>query len=285
MDAEHDMQGGTSLDTMRRSPFRGQLSRGTAVVADRRQGYAATPHTHDCDMLFLPAAGRFDVLDARERHLRMGPGSFVWFAADAAHATAAQTHRQTHLALYIDPDLWSTALRAQGASGAEQGLRRASVALNAMVHRIVEMSLSEPERDPTAYCGALVMEAARLCAGRVQQPCPTQPSQDLTLLLLDHIERDLSQALAMDEFARRQRISRRQLERVFREHAGCSPLEYQQRKRLERARELLVSTRDSVLDIAQQVGWESASHLGRMLRSAWGVTATELRASTAQRRR
>ena len=271
------------MAAMRLSAFGERLCRGTAVVADRRQGYAATPHTHDCDMLFLPASGRFDVLDAAERILPAEPGTFIWFAAGTAHATAARTSRQMHLALYVDHDLWSTALRAQGASGAEQGLRPASTALVALVQTVVEMSWRQPERDVTAYCGALVMEAARLCATRAQQP-RLRLSQELAVLLIDRIEQSLGETLALDDFARRQRISRRQLERLFREHAGCSPLEYQQRKRLERARSLLVDTQESVLDIALQVGWESASHLGRMVKRQWGVTATELRTAGSRRR-
>jgi len=271
------MPTGTSPLALRLSPFLGRLSRGTAVVTDRRQGYSSTPHTHDCDMLFVPVAGRFDVIDERERCMNSQPGSFVWIGAGAAHATAAQTWRQTHIALYVDADLWATALRAQDAADAVQGLRAGSRALSLVAQRISELALSAPEADPTAYCGALVMEAARLCGARPVVRESTLASREVVELLLDQIEQGLARPLALDDFARRQRLSRRQLERLFRDQVGCAPLEFQQRKRLERAKHLLQTSQDSVIDIAQQVGWESAHHLSRMTKKAWGLSASQLR--------
>ncbi|HEY9026474.1 MAG TPA: helix-turn-helix transcriptional regulator, partial [Burkholderiaceae bacterium] len=83
----------------------------------------------------------------------------------------------------------------------------------------------------------------------------------------------------LEAFAEQHRVSRRQVERVFRAKYGVSPLAYLQRRRLERAEFLLRSTRDSVLSIALQVGWESGSYLSRMLEKTWAKTATQIRAS------
>jgi AraC-like DNA-binding protein len=60
---------------------------------------------------------------------------------------------------------------------------------------------------------------------------------------------------------------------------GVSPLAFQQAKRAERARYLLEHTDQSVLSIAQQVGWESASYLVKMMRRAWGMSASQFRAN------
>lgn len=259
------------------SPFAQRLAHKATMVANAREGYAVPLHAHDCDMLFVPVSGRFDIVDARGDQLQSAPGHFVWFGAGAAHATAAQTLRQTHIAVYIDPDFWATALRAQGVERPRQGMRSGSAALNALSQKMLEISRHDGA-DPAVYCGALIMEAARLSANPVlhDQPAPARLIADL---LADYIQADLSRALSLEVFAERHRLSRRQVERIFRSGFGMSPLEFQKIKRAERARYLLESTNDSVLSVAQQVGWESGSYLSRVLGKTWARTAAEIRAS------
>lgn len=264
---------------LRVSPFREQLRHGSTLVANHRQGYAASPHTHDCDMLFVPMQGRFEIVDGWERSLQSSPGDFLWLAADAAHATSAQTFRQTHLAIYVDPELWSAVLEAQAIVRPSQGLRTGSAALGSLSRRLLDIAVHGRKIDTTAWCGAVVMEAARLCSHPVRNTEP-HPSRHVASLLADHIETDLEQPLALDAFARTQRLSRRQVERYFRLQYGHSPLEFQQSKRLLRAKYLLENTRESVLCIAQQVGWESGSYLARIMRKSFGLSASELRART-----
>jgi len=268
----------------RLSRFADRLVSKAAMVANTRDGYAMARHTHDCDMLFVPVAGRFEIVDAEGRQFDSAPGHFIWFAAGAAHSTVARTLRQTHLAVYIDPDFWATALRAHGTTGAPQGMRPGSRALEVLSRSMLEASGARAD-DAAAYCGALVMEAARLGAAPVLQSQRT-PARWIADLLADGIAADLSRPLSssLPEFAERQRLSRRQVERIFRSAFGMSPLAFQQVKRAERARFLLETTDDSVLSVAQQVGWESGSYLSRVLGREWKLSARQLRDRLADRR-
>jgi transcriptional regulator GlxA family with amidase domain len=121
------------------------------------------------------------------------------------------------------------------------------------------------------------MEAARLSAS----PAMTEQRTPLRLiadLLIQYIDSDLARPLSLDLFAEKHRMSRRHIERVFRAEFSMSPLEFQQVRRVERARYLLQTTDDSVLSVAQQVGWESGSYLSRVLGKTWARTAAEIRA-------
>ncbi len=265
------------------SAFSDRLAHKATPVASTLDGYATTPHAHDCDMLFVPLAGRFDVIDPRGDALQSSPGHFLWFAAGAAHATSAMTLRQTHLAVYVDSAFWDTALRAHGIAKPAQGLRAGSGALNLLSHRLLEMAGAPTSPAPSmahvAHCGALVMEAARLMANPLVHPDGRgTPGAVIAALLASDIEAELAAALPLEAFAARHRLSRRQVERLFRAAYGLSPLEFQQQRRLERARHLLQSTDESVLSVAQQVGWASGAYLTRMLGKAWATTAGELRA-------
>jgi AraC-like DNA-binding protein len=271
------MQLNHAPSTPRQSLFIERLSHHATMVANTRERYATDTHVHDCDMLFVPLAGRFSVGDAQGEAQRLGPGHFVWFAAGSAHSTTTLTAGQTHVAVYVDPALWATALQAQGVSGPPQGMRAGSTALRALSQRMFE-SAKTGAGENYALCGALVMEAARLSGNPLSDG---DPSSALLVaeLLAEAIESDLAEPLSLEAFAQQHRLSRRQVERIFRAKYGVSPLAYLQRRRLERAAYLLAHTRESVLSIALQVGWESGSYLSRMLEKTWAKTATQIRAS------
>ncbi|SET70038.1 AraC family transcriptional regulator [Variovorax sp. OV084] len=271
------MQLNNAPSTPRQSLFVERLSHHATMVASTRDRYATDTHVHDCDMLFVPLAGRFSVGDAQGEAQRLGPGHFVWFAAGSAHSTTTLTSGQTHIAVYVDPALWATALQAQGVSGPPQGMRAGSTALRALSQRMFE-SAKTGAGENYALCGALVMEAARLSGNPLSDG---DPSSALLVaeLLAEAIESDLAEPLSLEAFAQQHRLSRRQVERIFRAKYGVSPLAWLQRRRLERAAYLLAHTRESVLSIALQVGWESGSYLSRMLEKTWAKTATQIRAS------
>ena len=68
------------------------------------------------------------------------------------------------------------------------------------------------------------------------------------------------------------------LSRLFRKTYGVSPTEYVLRRRTERARQLLATTRHSIADIAQRLGFFDASHFARHFRHFAGISPGEFRA-------
>lgn len=271
------MESKDALVPPRLSAFADRLVAKAAMVANLRDGYQMPRHAHDCDMLFVPIAGRFEIVDAEGRQFNSAPGHFVWYAAGTAHSTLSRTLRQAHIAVYMDPEFWATARRANGTMGAAQGMRLGSKAFDVLSRSMLE-AVGKNGSDAAAYCGALVMEAARLGAAPVLEP-KTAPTRWVADLLADTIAFDLSRPLSasLPGFAEKQRLSRRQVERIFRSAFGLSPLAYQQMRRIERARYLLENTDESVLSVAQQVGWESGSYLSRMLGKEWKLSAKRLR--------
>lgn len=69
--------------------------------------------------------------------------------------------------------------------------------------------------------------------------------------------------------------------RAFRDVFGEAPLEYANRLRLEHARDLLTSSRMTVSEIADLVGYDSRSAFCRSFRNAFDMTASQAR-STSQ---
>ncbi|CAN7557134.1 GlxA family transcriptional regulator [Pararhizobium sp. LjRoot255] len=94
------------------------------------------------------------------------------------------------------------------------------------------------------------------------------------LIMMDqHIEG----RLAIHELAASVGLSRRQLERLFMGETKSSPALVYRRVRMERAKQLLVKTKASLIEIALEVGFENASHFSRAFTQTFGQSPTKLR--------
>lgn len=96
------------------------------------------------------------------------------------------------------------------------------------------------------------------------------------------MEQHLESAVSIERLAASVGLSRRQLERVFLEKVGISPARAYNRVRLERAKTLLTQTKAPLIQVALDVGFESASHFTRCCKRIYGHTPTQIRAAARQ---
>jgi len=85
------------------------------------------------------------------------------------------------------------------------------------------------------------------------------------------MEANLEEPMSLDELARHVGLSRRQLERLFQKHLNCVPTRYYLELRLRRARQLLLQTSMSIVDVAFACGFVSAPHFSKCYRDYFGV--------------
>lgn len=106
------------------------------------------------------------------------------------------------------------------------------------------------------------------------------------LRVIGRMEQAVENPISRDELARVANVSLRHLERLFRQHLGCSLGEHYLSLRLDRARDLVRQSSLSVLEIALACGFTSASHFSRTFRARFGqAPRTErLRETLANRR-
>lgn len=97
--------------------------------------------------------------------------------------------------------------------------------------------------------------------------------QNAVNLMLENLEAPLSNV----ELAARTNTSVRNLERLFMRQLKSSPARYYISLRLEKARELLVYTNHSTLEIALQCGFSSSSYFARCFQREYGFRPTDLR--------
>ncbi len=94
---------------------------------------------------------------------------------------------------------------------------------------------------------------------------------------IKHINQHVSESLDLDKLARLCNMSRSSFFRHFREFADCTPGEYQMRKRLEMAEELLRKSTMTLSQVAQACGFCDSSYLSKMFRKKNGMTPREFR--------
>jgi transcriptional regulator GlxA family with amidase domain len=143
----------------------------------------------------------------------------------------------------------------------------------AMIGRDHGQELAERIAD-TLGVGALRAGVERQRIPLVTAPGERHPRLNDALLLM---EANIEEPLTTDEIAGLVGVSRRQLERLFRQYLGAMPSRYYLGLRLAKARTQLQRTSKSVVQISLACGFSSAAHFSNVYRERFNVTPREER--------
>jgi len=137
-------------------------------------------------------------------------------------------------------------------------------------------------------CGATVQAAIKenLCIERVRSHDERQRialqarfgalqprlSEAVTLM-----ETNIEEPLSTDDIANLVGLSRRQLERLFKQYLDSLPSRYYLELRLQRARQLLLETNHSIVQVGLMCGFSSGSHFSTAFGALFGNTPREER--------
>jgi transcriptional regulator GlxA family with amidase domain len=102
------------------------------------------------------------------------------------------------------------------------------------------------------------------------------------LSIIELMEANLSEPLTLLDIADEARLSRRQIERLFRQEMGRSPARYYLEIRVDRARHLLIQSSLPVVEVAVACGFVSASHFSKCYREICGRSPQQERADRRQ---
>lgn len=95
------------------------------------------------------------------------------------------------------------------------------------------------------------------------------------------MEANLAEPLPTEDIARLVGVSRRQLERLFKQHLDELPSRYYAELRLARARRLLQQSNQSILQVGLACGFSSGSHFSNAYRARFGHTPRDARSQRA----
>jgi AraC family carnitine catabolism transcriptional activator len=86
------------------------------------------------------------------------------------------------------------------------------------------------------------------------------------------MEANIEEPISLPELAAYAGVSERQIERLFRDHLGCTPNAYYMEIRLNMARTRLLYSEDSIMEIAHSCGFDSCSYFSKCYRRLFAIT-------------
>jgi len=102
-------------------------------------------------------------------------------------------------------------------------------------------------------------------------------------MVIQKMEQNIEEPISPSALAKEVGMSTRQLERLFRRYLNRSPKRYYMELRLQKARNLLMQTDMSVINVALACGFASPSHFSKCYRAHYDTTPYRERGSHATR--
>lgn len=151
--------------------------------------------------------------------------------------------------------------------------RRIGLAAAARLERLMQGGTRRPHTTLVPPVGVVTRQSTDALA---------VPDGELARALVQIRER-ACEVIHVDDIVRGVALSRRQLERGFRDLLGRTPAEEIRRVRIARARQLLATTELPVAHVARACGFTSAAYLATAFRRACGIAPLAFRRSGAAR--
>ncbi len=103
--------------------------------------------------------------------------------------------------------------------------------------------------------------------------------------VINLMESNIELPLPLPSIARQSKLSLRQIERLFRKYRSLTPSQYYLSLRLTHAKQLLLNTNRSVIDISIATGFESQSYFTACYRKVFGYSPRNHRSKVATERK
>jgi len=109
---------------------------------------------------------------------------------------------------------------------------------------------------------------------------PGSSSAVRTMLLIEKIKEFLMQNLdrhiSVDELARQLYLTPNYLGQIFRQHVGTTVKKYHNQLRMEAALRMLISSRKTISEISDELGFESISYFSRRFKMTYGISPSQI---------
>lgn len=124
---------------------------------------------------------------------------------------------------------------------------------------------------------SLICERARDQNDRQRIPLRAQlgTSQPKLSEAVALMEANIEEPISLDDISRYIRLSKRQLERLFKKYLGIVPNRYYLEIRLIRSRQLILQTNGAIIDVALACGFGSTAYFSKCYKNYFGVPPGE----------
>jgi len=145
-----------------------------------------------------------------------------------------------------------------------------------MIHEFAEKREGYEPCLKTLLFQLLLLIRRNANAASAEQPL-VHSVHNKTFEIVEYINRHYNQKLTIAEIARRFYVSPSYFCKTFRKSTGYTFTEYVNHVRIKEAKALLASGKDKVSAVAEQVGFESLTHFGRVFKEIAGLSPLKYR--------
>ncbi len=132
-------------------------------------------------------------------------------------------------------------------------------------------SNTQSEHRISLYLHMLLCELVERCSG--VHPLANESIEKAVKYMEEHINQNIS----LDMLAEHINLSKFYFNRYFKKHMGMTPHQYFINMRLQNAKRLLVTTTDSIEQVAENCGFDNTSNFIRLFKQRVGMTPTAFR--------
>lgn len=163
---------------------------------------------------------------------------------------------------YVHADLYQVDGRIYTCAGG-------TASLDMLLHIIAQ---DQDESVITRICEQCLTDRVRNSNDRQRLPLRARLGVQNTKLfsIIEVMEANITEPVSLTVLADDCHLSRRQVERLFRQNLGKSPARYYSELRLDRAKHLLKQSNLPIVDVAIACGFVSASHFSKCYRDLYG---------------
>ena len=247
------------------------------TIAGQADSSTLRPRGRSDYLLLYVWAGQLQVQEA-ERRLPASAGSVVVYRP-------GERQHYTHVARERTQAYW---LHFSG-TGAEELLQKAGFfaritpvgcvpEARELLRRLIH-ELQFRQRQYEMFCQAQILLLLATLSRSRQQRESAQLAQKYRRLaaVIAHMHANCQQSLSVSDFARMCDLSEHHFIHLFHEYTGEAPYAYLTRLRLEKAKDLMVSTTLNISEIAAAVGYPNPLYFSRLFRRHMGVPPSQFR--------
>ena len=95
--------------------------------------------------------------------------------------------------------------------------------------------------------------------------------------ILKHLHLNIESQISLKKLSQDLNLSQGYISQCFKKHMGITVMKYAKKIRIERAKVLLLSTNESILDIGLALGFHDQSHFYKTFKSFTGMSPSDYR--------
>lgn len=111
------------------------------------------------------------------------------------------------------------------------------------------------------------------------QSAKHKSADELYLKIVAYMEDNIGSQISIDQICRDNLVSRSILQKLFRDHADCSPIDYFSNIKIAAAKQMIRNQHINFTQIADNLGYNSIHYFSRQFKKLTGMTPTEYASS------